>query len=105
MVVVVVMVVVMVVVIVAVVRDHTNAVDFPPFKVKGICLTFCLSVCANSTIYVSYSVQLQHYEGCDTILHAGLFWCFHNPRNSDMDNRIVNVRMRIFIYIFLHAST
>ena len=25
------------------------------------------------------------------VAHAGLFWCFHNPPNSDTDYRIVNL--------------
>ena len=30
------------------------------------------------------------------LVHAGLFWCFHNAPNSDMDYRIFNVRMSLF---------
>ena len=26
------------------------------------------------------------------LVHAGLFWCFHNPPNSNLDYRIFNVR-------------
>ena len=26
-------------------------------------------------------------------MHAGLFWCFHNPSNSDIDHKIFIVRM------------
>ena len=32
------------------------------------------------------------------LVYAGLFWCFHNSLNSDLDYRIFNVHM-----IFLHA--
>ena len=45
-------------------------------NVLNYCLFFLL---------LPYSVQLKHYED-------GLFWCFHNPPNSDMDYRIFNVR-------------
>lgn len=27
------------------------------------------------------------------LVHADLFWCFHNPPNSETDYRILNVRM------------
>ena len=27
------------------------------------------------------------------LVHAGLFWCFHNPPNCDIDYRIFNMRM------------
>ena len=27
------------------------------------------------------------------LAHAGLFWCFHSPPNSDVDYRIFNARM------------
>ena len=30
------------------------------------------------------------------LVHAGLFWCFQNPPNSDMDYRISNMRMWSF---------
>ena len=55
-------------------------------------LSVCLSVCP--LLLLPYRVQLQHSEDCDTVVlvHAGLFWCFHNLhnlRNSDMDYRIV----------------
>ena len=36
------------------------------------------------------------------LVHAGLFWCFHNPPDSDMDYRIFNVRVW---YYLLHAHT
>ena len=34
------------------------------------------------------------------LVHAGLFWCFHNPSNSDMDHRIFNQYV-----IFWHVCT
>ena len=37
-------------------------------------------------------------------MHAGLFWCFHNPSNSDLDYRIFNMHIYIHV-IFLHAYT
>lgn len=37
------------------------------------------------------------------LAHPGLFWCFHTPLNSDMDNRIYKVHM--CCVIFLHAHT
>ena len=30
------------------------------------------------------------------LVHAGLFWCFHSPPNSDMDYRIFNMCMWSF---------
>ena len=30
------------------------------------------------------------------LVHAGLFWCCHNPPNSDMDCSILNVSVRSF---------
>ena len=41
------------------------------------------------------------------LVHAGLFWWFHNPPNSDMDYRIFNVRMCSFCmhtYIYTHID-
>ena len=44
-----------------------------------------------------YSVQLEQSEGTwHFSVHAGLFWCFHNPPNSDMGYRIFNVCMWSF---------
>ena len=34
------------------------------------------------------------------LVHAGLFWCFHNLPNSDMDYGIFNMRRPV---IFLHC--
>ena len=41
------------------------------------------------------------------LVHAGLFWWFHSPPNSDMDYRIFNMRMWSFImctYIYIHSG-
>ena len=57
-----------------------------------VCVCVCVYVCL-------YCVQLQHYEDSDTFtvsVHAGLFWCFHNPWNSDMDLGIFNVYTDLF---------
>ena len=45
-------------------------------------------------LHLPCSVQLRHSEELLTLsVYAGLFWCFHNPLNSDKDYRIFNVCM------------
>ena len=38
------------------------------------------------------------------LVHTGLFWCFHNPPNSDMDHRIFNEYV-IFWHVCTHWGT
>ena len=38
------------------------------------------------------------------ILHAGLFWCFHNPSNSDTDYRIFNIHVIFFACIYTQGG-
>ena len=50
----------------------------------------------------SSNVQLRQSEDQYFLcVHAGLFWCFHNPPNSDVDCRICNVRMWSFCMYIL----
>ena len=53
--------------------------------------------------FLSYRVSNFNIMKTVTLLvhAAGLFWCFHHPPNSDMDYRIFNV----CISIFLHGCT
>ena len=38
------------------------------------------------------------------LVHARLFWCFHNPPNSDMDYRIFGLN-KLYSYIIIVCST
>ena len=58
-----------------------------PFNYTGVLLLLFFHI---------YSVQLQHFETLTLLVHAGLFWCFHNPLNFDMNYRIFNVCMWSF---------
>ena len=49
-------------------------------------------------------VQLQHYKTLTLLVHAGLFWCFHNPLNSDMGYRIFSMRMRSFLHAYTYRD-
>ena len=44
-------------------------------------------------IFFSIASSINTWKALTYSVHAGLFECFHNPPNSDMDHRIFNVRM------------
>ena len=63
------------------------------FQLKHpVSLMFQSFICSFSFLFLTVS-SFGHYDDSDTLAHAGLFWCFHCPPNSDMDYRIFNVPM------------
>ena len=65
----------------------------------GSRITPSLFFCIAPNINILKTLRLDTF----TLAHAGLFWCFYNPSNSDMDYRIFNVRMWSFCF-HLHAG-
>ena len=75
---------------------------------KTLYCTYAVLFFFQSSLFLSYdllySVQLQRDEDSDTLVHAGLFWCFHNPLKFNMDYRIFNVRMSSFLHAYAHRG-
>ena len=38
------------------------------------------------------------------IVHAGLFWCFHNPLNSNIYYRIFSLTCRCYLFTCIHTQ-
>ena len=58
-----------------------------------------LSLLLPLSVYINILSNFNTLKILTLFVHAGLFWCFHNPPNSDnsstdMDYRILNVRDR-----------
>ena len=66
-----------------------------------------------SAIFFFFSVlflysALSLYSHMDSLcftfpMPAGLFECFHNPVNSDIDHRIINIYV-IFLHVYVHTE-
>ena len=89
------------------------------WMIKFFCICICktLLLCFNWNIQ-STNVSVVHCSSSFFFLtvssfvimttltllaHAGLFWCFHSPPNSDMDYRILNVS--VWSHARTHART
>ena len=66
-----------------------------------VCVCVCVCVCARARAYVCVCVCVRACVRARVRLCV-LFWCFHNPPNSDMDYRIFNVHNYV---VFLNADT
>ena len=54
----------------------------------------------------THNVHLQQPKTLKRLVHAGLFWCFHNPPNSDVDQKSLTciiINYAIFWHVYIHG--
>ena len=66
------------------IQDVDNYISHHDLVLIILVLLVCSSF-FSSLLFLLYSVQLNILKTLTLLVHAGLFWCVHNPPNSDMD--------------------
>ena len=74
----------------------TNCTDQDVDRVISLCFILFFFICTVSNFNIMKTLT--------PLMHAGLFWCFHNPPNSDRDYRIFNVSKCSFLHAYAHMG-